>query len=105
MTGMVMPRPDAWTGIWDWSEPRSDGTGRTALSQAAQTAVPWDHYPITSPDVVAHLDQPNSVARTGYLTLATTLDQIASPTQDMPETTNSSQVPIDAATRPHQEQP
>ncbi|MCX0272895.1 hypothetical protein NLM24_19715 [Nocardia zapadnayensis] len=105
VTAVVMPRPDAWTGIWDWSEPCSDSTGRTALSQAARSAGQWDHYPITPPDVVAHLDQPNSVARTGYLTLATTLDQIASPTPDLPETTNSAPVPIDAATRPRQEQP
>ncbi|MCX4096664.1 hypothetical protein [Nocardia sp. alder85J] len=85
-TAVVMPRPDSWTGVWDWSEPS-----------------PWNHYPITAPDVVAHLDQPNSVARTGYLTLATTLDQVTSPTRDRAETTNAAQIPLDAATRPRQE--
>ncbi|WP_264925140.1 hypothetical protein, partial [Streptomyces sp. A012304] len=69
-TTVVMPSPSAWTGVWGWSEPRPG-----LESGTPQGPGDWDSYPITPADTAAHPDQPAPTARTGYLTLTTTLGQ------------------------------
>lgn len=78
VTAVVMPRPDNWTGTWNWSQihpvdPRSKNNKQAALD--------WEHYPLTPPDTLAHFDQGNPQARTGYLTLAAALGDAPPPTE------------------------
>lgn len=77
VTAVVMPRPENWSGTWDWSQVHTPDVG----SKEKEAALSWDHYPITPPDTLAHFDQGNPVARTGYLTLATALGETPPPAE------------------------
>ncbi|MEV0324771.1 hypothetical protein ACIBKX_32665 [Streptomyces sp. NPDC050658] len=92
VTAVVMPRPENWTGTWDWSEVHPSGGG------GKEAALAWDHYPLTPPDTLAHFDQESPVARTGYLTLAAALGEAPPTGEGDQHTPRNAKQPADAPT-------
>ncbi|WP_058041041.1 hypothetical protein [Streptomyces roseifaciens] len=54
-TGLVLPRPPAAHGTWDWAQ-RTPRDG-------------WEHLPLVAADTTAHLDHQPAVVRSGMLRL------------------------------------
>lgn len=75
---IVLPSVSSWIGTWDWAQRNADGDDGEPGK--------WEIHPVTSGDITAHLDQETPVARTGYFSLTTSLEQASQDDNPSPHT-------------------